>query len=59
MPHLSIELTMLVKDAPMTTPIARSTTLPRMANFLNSVNRDMDWHPFLMGRSGSRLTPFG
>src|SRR6185503_20695563 len=43
------ELTMVVKDAPMMTPIARSTTLPRTANFLNSVNRDMDRGPFWIG----------
>src|ERR1051326_2634405 len=36
MMSLTSELTMLVKAAPMTTPTARSTTLPRMANFLNS-----------------------
>src|SRR5439155_14581008 len=32
------ELTIAPKAAPMMTPIARSTTLPRMANFLNSVS---------------------
>src|SRR5215475_13058251 len=35
---LTSELTMPVKDAPMITPTAKSTTLPRMANFLNSSN---------------------
>src|SRR5271163_1685820 len=39
---LTRELTMPVKDAPMITPTARSTTLPRTANFLNSVSKDMD-----------------
>src|SRR5215471_8280979 len=43
---LTSELTILVKAAPMITPTAKSTTLPRTANFLNSVNRDMDWHLF-------------
>src|SRR6185503_18096287 len=32
------ELTMPVKAAPIMTPTARSTTLPRRANFLNSCN---------------------
>src|SRR6202012_1580500 len=32
------ELTMAPNAAPMTTPTARSTTLPRIANFLNSSN---------------------
>src|SRR6201992_2181489 len=36
MMSLTSELTMPVKDAPMITPTARSMTLPRMANFLNS-----------------------
>ena len=33
---LTIESMILPKAAPMMTPIARSTTLPRIANFLNS-----------------------
>src|ERR1700679_469939 len=40
MTSLTSELTMEVKDAPTTTPTARSTTLPRMANFRNSSNID-------------------
>src|ERR1044071_9358285 len=52
---LTRELTIVVKDAPMMTPIARSTTLPRTANFLNSVNTDMGGHPHFSG--AVRLTP--
>src|SRR5690606_28459415 len=33
---LTKEVTILLKAAPITTPTARSTTLPRMANALNS-----------------------
>src|SRR5438128_2533053 len=35
---LTMEVTILPKAAPMTTPTARSTTLPRMANSLNSLS---------------------
>src|SRR5690348_9405103 len=42
---LTSELMMAVKDAPMMTPTARSTTLPRTANFLNSASTDMDALP--------------
>jgi len=35
---LTSELTILPKAAPMITPMARSSTLPRMANSLNSSN---------------------
>src|SRR3954467_14703186 len=38
---LTRELMMPVKEAPMITPTAKSTTLPRTANFLNSARRDM------------------
>src|SRR5690242_11840798 len=38
---LTSELTIPVKEAPMITPTAKSTTLPRTANFLNSEIRDM------------------
>ena len=34
----TIELTILPNAAPMITPIARSITLPRRTNFLNSCN---------------------
>src|SRR5882672_12608236 len=40
------ELTMAPKAAPMITPTARSTTLPRRANFLKSSIMDC---PFLKG----------
>src|SRR5215211_255826 len=36
MMSLTIESMILPKAAPMMTPMARSTTLPRIANFLNS-----------------------
>src|SRR5437868_8069502 len=36
MTSVTSESTILPKAAPMMTPIARSTTLPRIANFLNS-----------------------
>ena len=36
MMSLTSESTILPKAAPMITPMARSTTLPRIANFLNS-----------------------
>ena len=49
---LTSEVTMPVKDAPMITPTARSTTLPRMANFLNSPIRDMDAILCKAGRGG-------
>ena len=35
------EPTILPKAAPITTPTARSTTLPRIANSLNSVMKPM------------------
>src|SRR6201992_501103 len=58
MMSLTSELTMPVKEAPMITPTARSTTLPRMANFLNSANRDMGLASFEIAlkanRAGSR-----
>jgi len=36
MMSLTSEFTIAVNAAPMTMPTARSTTLPRIANFLNS-----------------------
>src|SRR5580698_8000530 len=40
MMSLTKELTIAPQAAPMMTPTARSTTLPRMANFLNSSSID-------------------
>src|SRR4030081_2309340 len=39
---LTMEVTILPKAAPRTTPTARSTTLPRMANSLNSFSIPID-----------------
>src|SRR5262249_35138846 len=40
---LTSESTTLPNAAPMITPMARSTTLPLNAKFLNSSNRDQVW----------------
>src|SRR6185312_10931618 len=45
MMSLTSESTILPKAAPMITPTARSTTLPFIANFLNSVPNDMSAPP--------------
>src|SRR6201996_193082 len=50
---LTREVTMPVKDAPMITPTARSRTLPRTANFLNSSNM---FNAALL-KCGARLMP--
>ena len=42
MMSLTSELTMAVNDAPMTTPTARSMTLPRMANALEFLEHGLD-----------------
>src|SRR5471032_511496 len=52
MTSLTSELTMPVKEAPMITPTARSTTVPRTANFLNSSIRAME--PSIVAKKGKR-----
>ena len=58
---LTNEVTILPNAAPITTPTARSTTLPRIANFLNSSSRAMPasfaLDPITLPRATARRRP--
>src|SRR3981081_1733218 len=51
MTSATTELTILPNAAPITTPTARSMTLPFMANSLNSEAKLMDGSPYARGNS--------
>ena len=53
---LTSEVTMAPKLAPMITPTARSTTLPRMMNVLNALNMGRSSYPrYCLRKSSVRV----